>query len=285
MSEDRQPAIGRVLVVAGSDSGGGAGIQADIKTITMLGGYAATAITALTIQNTQGVSGIVPAPIPSVTAQMIAVLSDIGADIIKTGMLGDKKLIEAIAQTLSDYAKGLPRVIDPVMVSTAGDKLLPPAAIDTLRAVLIPKAIITPNAPEAGLLTKREVFNLDGQRRAAERLLEDGAYAAIVKGGHIEGDTIIDLIATPEGEIYCEHERISGTSTHGTGCTLASATATGLAQGLKLEDAFKRAQVYVAQAIKYAPNLGKGHGPLGHEWPVRHPELADNLLNKFKASK
>ncbi len=275
--------LGRVLVIAGSDSSGGAGIQADIKTITMLGGYAATAITALTIQNTLGVSGIVPAPVQAVTEQMRAVLSDIGADTIKTGMLGDKKLIEALAQAFADQAKDIPRIVDPVMVATSGDRLLPSEAVDAVKVLMLPNAIVTPNAPEAGLLTGKEVFDLNGQRRAAERILEAGAKAAIVKGGHIEGDVIIDLIATPEGEIFCEHARIEGNSTHGTGCTLASATATGLAQGLTLEPAFRRAQAYVSQAIKLAPGYGRGHGPLDHGWPVKHPDLADKILGKFKA--
>ncbi len=282
MNTENKP-LGRVLVVAGSDSSGGAGIQADIKTITMLGGYASTAITALTVQNTQGVSGVIPAPIAGVTGQMTAILSDIGADAIKTGMLGDKLLIEAIAQTLADFASNIPRVIDPVMVATSGDKLLPNNAIDTLKALLIKDAIMTPNAPEASLLTGKEVFDLNGQRRAAEYLLEAGAKAAIIKGGHVEGDKIVDLIATPDGEIFCEHERINATSTHGTGCTLASAIATGIAQGFNLENAFKSAQIYVSQAIQHAPQLGKGNGPLGHNWPIKNPELAQNLLSQFKA--
>ena len=280
-SADKTPA--RVLVVAGSDSGGGAGIQADIKTITMLGGYASTAITALTVQNTQGVSGVVPAPIAAVTGQMTAILSDIGADAIKTGMLGDKQLIESIAQTFADFAPNLLKIIDPVMVATSGDKLLPSNAIDTLKELLIRDSIITPNAPEASLLCGKDVYDINGQRRAAEYLLEAGAKAAIIKGGHVEGEKIIDLIATPEGEIFCEQERIKSASTHGTGCTLASAIATGIAQGLNLENAFKRAQIYVAQAIRHAPNIGKGNGPLGHNWPVIHPELAQNLMSQFKA--
>ncbi len=284
MTTEEKP-LGRVLSIAGSDSGGGAGIQADIKTISMLGGYAATAVTALTVQNTQGVSGIIPAPAQAIIAQIHAVLSDIGADAIKTGMLGDKKLIEVLAQTLADHAPSIPRIVDPVMVATSGDKLLPSDAVDTVRALMVPDSIITPNAPEAELLTGKSVHDLDGQRRAGERLLEAGATAAIIKGGHVDSDTIVDLIATPEGEIFCEHERIDSNSTHGTGCTLSSALATGIAQGLALEPAFRRAQTYVAQAIIYAPNLGKGKGPLNHAWPILNPDLAQKLLRPFKASK
>ncbi len=270
--------LGRVLIVAGSDSGGGAGVQADIKTVTMLGGYAATAITALTVQNTQGVSGVIPAPPQGVAAQMRAVLSDIGADTIKTGMLGDKVLIETVAKTIHDTAPNTPRIIDPVMVATSGDMLIPRAAADSILSLLVPGSIVTPNAHEAEVLTGKDVQSLDGQRRAAEKLLEKGAAAAIIKGGHVEGDAIVDLVATPAKEMFFEQERIQSTSTHGTGCTLASALACSLAQGLDLEKAFKRAQAYVAKAIRHAPGFGNGNGPLDHAWPVRFPDKAARLL-------
>ena len=204
---------GRVLIIAGSDSGGGAGIQADIKTVTALGGYATTAVTALTVQNTLGVTGVIPTAPRAVRAQMEAVLSDIGADALKTGMLGDKALIETLAQAFADLAPGIPRVVDPVMVATSGDSLLPAAAVDALRQLMIPDAnVVTPNAPEAEVLTGKAVDGINGQRRAAEKLLEMGAKAALVKGGHIPGDTIIDVLATRDGEHFFDGERIETTS-------------------------------------------------------------------------
>lgn len=217
---------GRVLIVAGSDSGGGAGVQADIKTVTMLGGYAASAITALTIQNTLGVSGVVATPPKAVRAQMEAVLKDIGADILKTGMLGDKLLVETIAEAFEEIAAGIPRVIDPVMVATSGDVLLPKGAVDAVRQLMIPgAALVTPNAPEAEVLTGKAVDGLNGQRRAAEKLLDMGARAALVKGGHVAGDVIVDVLATQQGEHFFDGPRIATNATHGTGCTLASGIA------------------------------------------------------------
>ncbi|MEM6627867.1 MAG: bifunctional hydroxymethylpyrimidine kinase/phosphomethylpyrimidine kinase [Pseudomonadota bacterium] len=269
---------GRVLVIAGSDSGGGAGIQADIKTVTALGGYAATAITALTVQNTRGVQGVSPIAADAVRAQMMAVLSDIGADTLKTGMLGDKALVETIAQTIADHAAEIARVVDPVMVATSGDTLLPRDAVDAVRALMVPGAIVTPNAPEAEILTGKQVENIDGQRRAGERLLELGAAAALVKGGHVEGDKLIDVLATPEGEHFFEIERIETTSTHGTGCTLASGVAVSLAQGRDLTSGVARAQNYLVEAIRRAPGLGAGQGPVDHAWPARDPEAAARLL-------
>ena len=232
---------GRVLIIAGSDSGGGAGVQADIKTVTALGGYAATAITALTIQNTLGVSGVIATPPKAVRAQMEAVLKDIGADVLKTGMLGDKLLVETLAEAFEDLAPSIPRVVDPVMVATSGDSLLPKDAIDVGRRLMIPQAaLVTPNAPEAEVLTGKAVDGVNGQRRAAERLLEMGAKAALVKGGHVPGDVIVDVLATQDGEHFFDGPRIHTEATHGTGCTLASGIAAGLARGLKLTDAVAR---------------------------------------------
>ena len=258
---------GRVLIIAGSDSGGGAGIQADIKAVTMLGGFATTAITALTVQNTQGVSDVHAAPIDIIQAQARAVLGDIGTDAVKTGMLGTVSVVEAVAGLLDEA--GAPAVVDPVMVAKGGHSLLPRQAVEAVRTLLIPRAaLITPNAPEAEALTGLEVQDLDGQRRAAEALLELGARAALVKGGHVEGETLIDVLLTPTGETLLEGPRIDTTSTHGTGCTLASACAVGIAQGLPLEAAVARAWAYVAEAIRRAPGYGKGHGPLNHAWPL-----------------
>ncbi len=264
---------GRVLIIAGSDSGGGAGIQADIKTVTALGGYAATAITALTIQNTLGVSGVVATPPRAVRAQMEAVLKDIGADVLKTGMLGDKLLVETIAEAFEEIAAGIPRVIDPVMVATSGDVLLPQGAVDAVRRLMIPgAALVTPNAPEAEVLTGKAVDGFNGQRRAAEKLLDMGARAALVKGGHVPGDVIVDVLATQEGEHFFDGPRIATNATHGTGCTLASGIAVGLARGLTMTDAVALARAYLVQAITRAPGLGKGNGPVDHGWPSRDPE-------------
>ena len=205
---------GRVLIIAGSDSGGGAGSQADLKTVTALGGYAATAVTAITVQNTLGVTAVHPIPTEVVEAQAQAVLNDIGADALKTGMLGDAAMVRAVARVL-DEAYGVPVVIDPVMAAKGGVALLPDSAV------------------------------------------------------HIAGGRVVDLLVTPDGETVFEGERIDTRHTHGTGCTLASACATGLAQGLGLTQAVARAWDYVHQAILNAPGFGAGHGPLDHGWPLR----------------
>ncbi len=266
---DPRTSLGRVLIIAGSDSGGGAGIQADIKTVTALGGYAATAVTAVTVQNTLGVFGVHPIPAEVIEAQARAVLADIGADAIKTGMLGDTAAVEAVARTL-DEAIEIPAVIDPVMVAKGGAALLQGRAVQALRALLISRAaLLTPNAPEAEALTGLTVAGLDGQRRAADALLAAGARAVLLKGGHIPGERVIDLLATPHGETLFEGPRLHTRHTHGTGCTLASACATGLAQGMDLTDAVARAWAYTLEAIRQAPGLGGGHGPLGHGWPLK----------------
>jgi hydroxymethylpyrimidine/phosphomethylpyrimidine kinase len=260
---------GRVLVIAGSDSGGGAGIQADIKTITALGGYAATAITAVTVQNTLGVTGVHPIPLDVIAAQARAVLDDIGADAIKTGMLGDAAVVETVAQCL-DHAGGVPAVVDPVMVAKGGAPLLAEAAIGAVKSLMIPRAaLLTPNAPEAAALTGLGVETTDDLRRAGEVLLAMGAQAVLMKGGHVAGDRVVDVLMTAAGETTFEGERIDTRHTHGTGCTLASACAAGLAQGLRLEDAVAQAWNYVHEAMLRAPGLGAGHGPLDHGWTLR----------------
>jgi hydroxymethylpyrimidine/phosphomethylpyrimidine kinase len=261
--------LGRVLVIAGSDSGGGAGIQADIKTITALGGYAATAITAVTVQNTLGVTGVHPIPLEFIAAQARAVLDDIGADAIKTGMLGDVGVVETVAVIL-EYAKMVPVVVDPVMVAKGGASLLEDAAIGAVKSLMIPRAaLLTPNAPEAAALTGLTVETTDDLRRAGEALLAMGAEAVLMKGGHVSGDRVVDVLMTAAGETTFEGERIDTRHTHGTGCTLASACATGLAQGLPLEQAVARAWNYVHEAMLRAPGLGAGHGPLDHGWMLR----------------
>lgn len=256
---------GRVLVVAGSDSGGGAGIQADIKTITALGAYAATAITALTAQNTEGVLGILNVAPDFVRRQMVAVLDDIGADCVKTGMLVDGAVIEAVAATLEEKARGTALVVDPVLVSSSGTRLLDLRAIDVLKRRLIAGAsVVTPNAPEAETLTGMSVASLDDMRRAADRLLALGAKAVVVTGGHIAGAVVRDLVAAVGESFVLEAPRIATRSTHGTGCTLASAIAASLAQGLALRPAVERAHAFVRRAIAAAPGLGRGNGPLNH---------------------
>ena len=260
--------LGRVLIIAGSDSGGGAGIQADIKTVTLLGGYAATAITALTAQNTLGVWGVEPVSPGMILAQARAVLEDIGADVIKTGMLGDAATIAAAAEILVEAR--LPVVVDPVMMAKGGASLLAASAMDALRAEILPRAsLLTPNAPEAKALTGLEIRDLDDMRRAADRLLATGARSVLLKGGHLEGETVTDLLVGPDGETTFSGPRVHTRHTHGTGCTLASACAVGLAQGLPLPEAVGRAWAYVAEAIRHAPGLGQGAGPLGHGWVLR----------------
>jgi hydroxymethylpyrimidine/phosphomethylpyrimidine kinase len=260
--------LGRVLIIAGSDSGGGAGVQADIKTVTMLGGYAATAITAITVQNTLGVTGVHPIPLEIIAAQARAVLSDIGADAIKTGMLGDAATVAVVAELL-DAAK-VPAVIDPVMIAKGGASLLAVEAVQAVRTLLIPRAaLLTPNAPEAQALTGLAVETTDDLRRAGEALLAAGANAVLMKGGHVAGDRLVDVLMTAAGETSFEGPRIETRHTHGTGCTIASACATGLAQGLPLIEAVARAWDYVHRAIETAPGLGAGHGPLDHGWPLR----------------
>jgi hydroxymethylpyrimidine/phosphomethylpyrimidine kinase len=256
---------GRVLVAAGSDSGGGAGIQADIKAVTALGGFAATAITALTAQNTLGVQGVVPVPPDFIRLQMRLVLEDIGADALKTGMLHDAPTIEAVCDEIEALAPGVPLVADPVMVAKGGHRLLQADAVEALTRRLLPlAAVFTPNLPEAEALAGVEVRDEAGMARAAERLLGLGARAVLLKGGHLEGDRVVDLLVTAAGTDRFEDARIETRHTHGTGCTLASAVAAGLAQGMALRDAVQRARVYVRAAIAAAPGYGAGHGPLDH---------------------
>ncbi len=256
---------GRVLIVAGSDSGGGAGIQADLKTVTALGAFGATAITALTAQNTQGVFGVLPVAPEFIAQQMEVVLSDIGADAIKTGMLHSAAVIDIVASVYERKAPGVPLVIDPVMVAKGGAALLLPEAREALVNRLLPLAtLITPNLPEAEVLLGHTIDNVDGMRRAAERLLTMGPAAVLVKGGHLIGPRVVDVLLTRDGEHVFEDARIATRSTHGTGCTLASAIAAGIAQGLDLVAATVRARKYLRLAILQAPGFGQGHGPLNH---------------------
>ncbi|MDE0392092.1 MAG: bifunctional hydroxymethylpyrimidine kinase/phosphomethylpyrimidine kinase [Rhodospirillales bacterium] len=256
---------GRVLIAAGSDSGGGAGIQADIKTVTALGGYAATAITALTAQDTNTVYAVHPVPAEFVAEQMRVVLADIGADCIKTGMIHSVPIIEAVAEIAERHANGVPLVVDPVLVAKGGASLLEPSAMRALANALIGRAdLVTPNIPEAERLTGLTVATVDDMARAAERIHRLGPSAVLVKGGHLESDEITDLLSHPGGIERFHAPRIESRHTHGTGCTLASAIATGIAQGLSLVDAVARARRYLRHAIEAAPGLGAGHGPVNH---------------------
>ena len=298
------PSLGKVLVVAGSDSGGGAGIQADIKAVMAQGGYATTAISALTAQNTLGVQDILPVPEAFVARQMTSILSDIGADCMKTGMLASRAVIETVVETRAELAPKLPMIIDPVMVATSGDRLVEDDVMDTLAALLVNQAfVVTPNLPEASLLTRRDVDTPDDMKRAADTPMEAGAHAALIKGGHGSGRVVTDLLAMQSGFEIFEHERIETTNTHGTGCTLASALSGQIANKLAgamvdghadydsaaadkaenatdfksaapnsdgkpsdamLKAATETALAYVHQAIISAPNIGGGNGPLAH---------------------
>ncbi|PGH58519.1 bifunctional hydroxymethylpyrimidine kinase/phosphomethylpyrimidine kinase [Azospirillum palustre] len=261
---------GRVLIVAGSDSGGGAGIQADIKAVSALGAYAMTAIAALTAQNTTGVYGVVPVDPAFVALQMKLVLEDIGADAVKIGMLANAPVIEAVAAEYEARAVNVPLVLDPVMIAKSGHHLLDPDAVLTLRKRLLPLAeVVTPNLPEAEALTDLPIRDLDDMRRAAELMLSFGPKSVLLKGGHLEDDTLYDLLLTEEGETVFQGKRVHTPHTHGTGCTLSSAIAAGLAQGLNTRDAVARARRYVETAILTAPGLGHGHGPLNHLHTVR----------------
>lgn len=261
---------GRVLIIAGSDSGGGAGIQADIKAVTAMAGFAATAITALTAQNTEGVHGVMAVEPAFIAQQMELVLSDIGADALKTGMLHSAEVIHVVAAGIARHAPGVPLVVDPVMVAKGGHRLLLTEAETALRDVLLPMAaLITPNLPEAEVLAGFPVRGEVDMRRAAEKLAALGAKAVLMKGGHLEGDRVVDILFHDGRFDRFEDSRIKSRSTHGTGCTLASAIAAGLAQKMSLYDAVARARDYVRKAIETAPGFGRGHGPLNHAVTVR----------------
>ncbi len=256
---------GRVLLVAGSDSGGGAGIQADIKTVTALDGFAMTAITALTAQNTLGVHRVCPVGIDFIETQMRVVLEDLGADCLKTGMLYSSEVIETVCDVIYSKGTGIPLIVDPVMVAKGGAALLEADAVAAIRSRLMPMArVITPNIPEAETLLDMEIKTIDAMKRAAELMVEMGAAAVVLKGGHMSGQNLTDVLLD-ENEFYLfETERVDTLHTHGTGCTMASAIAIGIAQGLAVPHAVRRAQAYVAAAIRGAPGYGEGHGPINH---------------------
>jgi hydroxymethylpyrimidine/phosphomethylpyrimidine kinase len=258
---------GKVLIIAGSDSGGGAGIQADLKTVMALGGYGMTAITAVTVQDTQEVYAVHPMPPQIVAQQMTVTLDDIGADCLKTGMLHDAPLIEAVTTVIKAKAAKLPLVVDPVMLAKGGHPLLEEAALMALKQKLLPLAtVITPNIPEAEMLLGKKISTVDQMIEAAKELSKFGSKAVLVKGGHMPGTMITDILWDGSTITEWKHPRINTENTHGTGCTLASAIATGLAQGMAQKDAISRAREYVIGAIKATIPLGHGHGPLNHGW-------------------
>jgi hydroxymethylpyrimidine/phosphomethylpyrimidine kinase len=255
------------LTIAGSDSGGGAGIQADLKTFAALGVYGTTAITAVTAQNTLGVRGWEPVSESLVLAQIEAVVEDIGADAVKIGMLATAGIVRAVERAI--VRLDLRRVvIDPVMIAKGGNRLLQEDAIAALRTLLPHAHVVTPNIPEAEVLTGLRIRTLDDMREAGRRILATGPRVVLVKGGHAEGPESIDVACTADGDFEIRGPRLPGQNTHGTGCTLSSAIAAHLAQGLPDEPSLRRARAYLEGAIGKAPRIGGGHGPLDHMWQV-----------------
>ena len=261
----------RVLIIAGSDSGGGAGIQADIKTCAAYGAYSATAITAVTAQNTLGVQDVHMLPAELVTQQIKSVMDDIGADVIKIGMLGTQEIIEAVAKAVDDVDAFV--ILDPVMVATSGDNLLDAGAVEAMKNTLIPVCdLVTPNIPEAEILTGQKLEDTDAMTKAGEILLGMGAYAALIKGGHMDSPMVFDVLVSEDGNNLMSGPRVHSRHTHGTGCTLASARAAGMALGTPLDAAVLSARDFVYDAIRTAPKLGSGNGPLNHGLSVKEEE-------------
>jgi hydroxymethylpyrimidine/phosphomethylpyrimidine kinase len=249
------------LTIAGSDSGGGAGIQADLKTFAALGVHGTSAITAITAQNTVTVTDILELPPALITAQIAAVVEDIGVDAAKTGMLSSSEIIDAVAAAVRKH--DIPNlVVDPVMVAKGGTRLLRDDAVDTLRRVLLPlAAVITPNLPEAEVLLGRPVRSLDERRQAARDLVELGARAAVVKGGHAGGD-VTDVYWDGSQMVELTANRVATSNTHGSGCVFSAAIAAGLARGLEPLAAVREAKEFITAAIEHSLELGHGHGPV-----------------------
>ena len=261
-----------VLTIAGSDSGGGAGIQADLKTFSALGVYGMSVVTAVTAQNTLAVTAVHEVPVEVVAAQIDAVVSDIPPDAVKTGMLSSLAIIDIVAAKATEHAFS-PFVVDPVMIAKSGDRLLREDAVRALRERLVPLAdVLTPNVPEAEVLVGRSLVSDDDMRGAAREVVGLGAKAVVMKGGHREGDAVVDLLF--DGDEFHEFsaDRIETTSTHGTGCTFASAIASFLARGERLPDAVGHAKEYLTEAIRRAQPIGHGHGPVNHFWQWREEE-------------
>jgi len=254
--------IPKVLIIAGSDSGGGAGIQADIKSITYFKGYAMTAVTAITAQNTIGVQSIYPLPKQAVIEQINSVTSDLMPDIIKIGMLADEEIIDHISNNISNYKI----ILDPVMVATSGDVLVSDKVIDSIKDKLINKSfLITPNIFEAEILSEMKINNLEDQIKSGIKLLKLGCKNVLIKGGHGNSDNINDVLITSDGDEHIfKSDKIISTNTHGTGCSLASAIATNLGQGINIKESIKISIDYVQNGIKNAPDFGSGNGPIRH---------------------
>jgi hydroxymethylpyrimidine/phosphomethylpyrimidine kinase len=254
------------LTIAGSDSGGGAGIQADLKTFAAHGVYGTSAITAVTAQNTLGVTAFEAVSADLVTAQIEAVMSDLPAHAAKTGMLANAAIVEAVAAVVEEMEIPL-LVVDPVMIAKSGDRLIDDDALGAFRAELLPRAfLVTPNIPEAEALAGMRIASDDDRREAARRIAAGGASAVLIKGGHLPTRDIRDLLFDRHEFVEFRHERVESRHTHGTGCTFAAAITAQLALGVSLPDAIPLAQRYVAEAIRRAPGLGEGHGPMGHLW-------------------
>jgi hydroxymethylpyrimidine/phosphomethylpyrimidine kinase len=256
----------RALTIAGSDSGGGAGIQADLKTFAAHGVYGTSAITALTAQNTRGVSGVHVVPAEFVTLQIEAVVSDIGCDAVKTGMLATSAIVEAVSAAIE--ALDLPNlVVDPVMIAKSGDRLLDADATHAVRVTLLRLArVVTPNIPEAEVLSDIQIRSVEDMRAAGRRILGQGCEAVIVKGGHLGGDESTDVLIEQRKETLLTGARLATPHTHGTGCTFSAALAARLALGDTLDQAARRAKSYVTEAMKHGIAVGVGHQPLGHHW-------------------
>ena len=253
----------RILIIAGSDSGGGAGIQADIKTVTMLGGHAMTAITAITAQNSLGVSAVLPVPAEMVVEQIDMVAKDIGVDAVKIGMIGTAEVAHAVADRL-ERIEPVPVVFDPVMITTSGSVLADDDTILAFDRLMRIAALITPNAPELEALTGRKVRTTDDSGAAAASLSARTGAAVLAKGGHIDGDTVVDLLVDGDGTWRWESPRIETVHSHGTGCTLSSAIAAGLGSGLDRAAAVEQGRLFTRAALLAAPGFGAGHGPMGH---------------------
>ena len=260
------PRIPRALTIAGSDSGGGAGIQADLKTFAVLGVWGMSAITSITVQNTVGVTAVSDVPPEVVAAQIRAVASDIGVDAAKTGMLSSAGIVESVADAVSN--EGLAKlVMDPVFVSKHGDPLLRPSAVDALRSRMVPlAALVTPNLHEASGLTGLEVATKDQMRRAADAILGLGAGAVLVKGGHLEGANADDLFVDAERLEWLSAERVDTPHTHGTGCVLSASIAAFLARGEAMFDAVRAGKDFVTEAIRHSIPMGQGIGPVSPSW-------------------
>ncbi len=258
----------RALTIAGSDSGGGAGIQADLKTFAALGVFGTSAVTAITAQNTLGVTAVAEVPIEVISDQIDAVVSDIGIDVVKTGMLSSAQIVECVVEAV-ERLELAPLVVDPVMIAATGAQLLQDDAVESVRNQLVPQAsVVTPNVPEAETLTGVEIESVEDMELAGGELVMMGANAAVVKGGHFDDGTgrVNDVLVTKEGARTFTTLRIDTTSNHGTGCTFASAVAAHLAHGLELEPAVEMSQRYVWNAMANAESIGGGQGPLNHMW-------------------